>query len=52
MELEHIEETLKDLCTLYDQYASEDRKIYYFSKLAVLELSGWIEFVIDEAIGK
>ncbi len=52
MHIEHIEETLNNLCELYDQYSSENKKVYYFSKLAVLELSGWIEYVIDEAIKK
>jgi len=46
---EPIETTLKDLQRLYDHHSDSNHKIY-FSKLALLELCGWIELAQDEII--
>lgn len=45
----YIESTLKELDKLYNQ-ASSQKKAIYFSKLAVIELCGWIEETVDEII--
>lgn len=47
----YIESTLKELDKLYNQ-ASSQKKAIYFSKLAVIELCGWIEETVDEIILK
>jgi len=44
-----IEDLLKDLQKLYDNPSDIVHKDYY-SKLALLELCGWLEFVQDEII--
>ena len=44
-----IKNTLIDLQALYDSHSAMNQKIY-FSKLAILELSGWLEAVEDEII--
>ena len=44
-----IKKTLKNLDALYNGTSSEEKKIYY-SKLAILELCGWIEESFDEII--
>lgn len=44
-----IEDLLKDLQKLYDNPADIVHKDYY-SKLALLELCGWLEYVQDEII--
>ena len=44
-----IEDILKDLQILYDNHPDNNHKIY-FSKLALLELCGWIELAHDEII--
>ena len=45
----YIESTLRELDKLYNN-ASSQKKAIYFSKLAVIELCGWIEETIDEII--
>lgn len=50
MTLKDIPETLDHLCNLYDENSKDEQMVYYFSKLAVLELSGWVESMIDQAI--
>jgi hypothetical protein len=45
----YIESTLKELDKLYNQ-ATSQKKAIYFSKLAVIELCGWIEETVDEII--
>ncbi|KRD59944.1 hypothetical protein ASE40_12740 [Flavobacterium sp. Root935] len=45
----YIESTLKELDKLYNNSTSQKKAIYY-SKLAVLELCGWIEESVDEII--
>ena len=45
----YIESTLKELDKLYNQ-ASSQKKAIYFSKLAVIELCGWIEETVDEIV--
>jgi hypothetical protein len=42
-----IEDLLKELQNLYDNPVDPVHKDYY-SKLALLELCGWLEFVIDD----
>jgi len=46
---EPIEDLLKELQQLYDVPADPNHKDYY-SKLALLELCGWLELVQDEII--
>lgn len=46
---EPIEDLLKELQTLYDNPISSSHRDYY-SKLALLELCGWLELVQDEII--
>lgn len=43
----YIEKNLKDLGSLYDR-AESQRKAAYYSKLAVIELCGWIEESVDD----
>ena len=45
----YIESTLKELDKLYNSPFSQ-KKTIYFSKLAIMELSGWIEETIDDII--
>lgn len=45
----YIKSTLEELNQLYNS-ASSQKKAIYFSKLAVLELCGWIEEVFDDII--
>ena len=45
----YIESTLKELDKLYNQ-ASSQKKAIYFSKLAVIELCGWIEETVDDIV--
>lgn len=45
----YIESTLNDLETLYDAHQSLKKDIY-FSKLALIELCGWIEESFDSII--
>ncbi len=47
----YIESTLRELDKLYNQ-ASSQKKAIYFSKLAVIELCGWIEETVDEIVHK
>jgi hypothetical protein len=44
-----IEDLIKELKNLYDATTDSNHKIYY-SKLALMELCGWIELCIDEII--
>lgn len=45
----YIESTLKELDKLYND-ASSQKKAIYFSKLAVIELCGWIEETVDDIV--
>ncbi|AIN74105.1 endoribonuclease [Flavobacterium psychrophilum FPG3] len=45
----YIESTLQELDKLYNQ-ASSQKKAIYFSKLAIIELCGWIEETVDEIV--
>lgn len=45
----YIESTLKELDKLYN-HASSQKKAIYFSKLAIIELCGWIEETVDEIV--
>ena len=45
----YIKSTLEELNKLYYS-ASSQKKAIYFSKLAVLELCGWIEEILDDII--
>ncbi len=45
----YIETTLKELETLYNEHQSLKKDIYY-SKLALLELCGWIEESFDSIV--
>ncbi len=45
----YIKSTLEELEELYNS-ASSQKKAIYFSKLAVLELCGWIEEIFDDII--
>ena len=47
--IQPIKDTLKNLQLLYDSHTETSQKIY-FSKLAILELCGWLEAVEDEII--
>tara|TARA_B110000027_G_C15947809_1_gene224204 strand:+ start:31 stop:528 length:498 start_codon:yes stop_codon:yes gene_type:complete len=47
----YIKSTLQELDILYNS-ASSQKKAIYFSKLAVIELCGWIEETLDEIIIK
>lgn len=47
----YIENNLKQLDRLYDQ-ASTHKKELYYSKLAMLELCGWIEESMDDIVQK
>lgn len=44
-----IKDLLDELKTLYDSTADSNHKVYY-SKLALMELCGWIELCIDEIL--
>lgn len=45
----YIKQTLQDLDALYNK-ASSQKKAIYFSKLAVIELCGWIEETLDDIV--
>jgi hypothetical protein len=45
----YIENTLKELDRLYNKHTSLKKDIYY-SKLAVIELCGWIEETCDAIV--
>jgi len=45
----YIETTLKELDQLYNQ-ATSQKKTIYFSKLALIELCGWIEESVDDIL--
>ncbi len=47
----YIRDTLRELDNLYNN-ASSQKKLIYFSKLAILELCGWIEETLDDIIIK
>lgn len=47
----HIDKTLKDLDKLYNSATSQKKAIYY-SKLALIELCGWIEETLDNIVIK
>lgn len=44
-----IENSLKELQSLYDSASDASHKAYY-SKLALMELCGWLEEVYDEIL--
>jgi hypothetical protein len=44
-----IKDLLDELKTLYDSTSDSNHKVYY-SKLALIELCGWIELCIDEIL--
>lgn len=46
-----IKNLITELKTLYDSTTDSNHKIYY-SKLALIELCGWIELCIDEILEK
>lgn len=45
----YIDNTLKELDKLYNKSSSQ-KKAIYFSKLALIELCGWIEETLDDII--
>ena len=45
----YIKSTLEELDKLYNQ-ASSQKKAIYFSKLALMELCGWIEESLDNIV--
>ena len=47
--ISYIDKTLKELDKLYNQSTSQ-KKAIYFSKLALIELCGWIEETLDDII--
>jgi hypothetical protein len=47
----YIDSTLKELNKLYNESTSQ-KKAIYFSKLALIELCGWIEETLDDIVLK
>ena len=45
----YIESTLNELDNLYNQ-ATSQKKVIYYSKLATIELCGWIEETLDNIV--
>ena len=45
----YIQENLRNLDTAY-RTARREKQLYYFSKLAILELCGWLETSMDDVV--